>query len=577
MYGDFSKLEEHRRNNGHPAGPDHANGHWNHNIAEILFQQGRVITDDDGNRRAWVSMDWRDRAGRDIIGAGVAAIPAATPNAFRVRAALARTSPDGVTDAKLIIHPGHAWADGLAVELPGDPESPIQRVAAYLDPPGSAAGRDAVILEVYRETLNGFQMPEALIEPALGGVDTTELVHTAMRFRLLSLAEGEDCENLGHRLAGPDHGTLSVSLQEADDPGGDCPVEESGGYTGFEHHLYRVEIAPVDGKFVWSTFNGGLVGRGQFVATSTTEGKVQITANLQAIITSGLTSFYLEAVEWSVEEGRWKVTYGAEATLNNENEIELGTTRFGTAPVVSHPAGTPVPAVFFRLWNDIRDVADFTGAPTVLGDGIELKFDQLPGAVFAPGDYWTFPVRAGDVGNPQLPFVDREPEGVVYHRVPLAIVDWTGSEVSIKDCREIFQPLTKQDVCCSFTVGDGRSSHGDFNRIEEALAHLPPEGGEICLLPGVHKANVQIRRGKHIKITGCGNRTKVHPDPEMAEFPLFHIIDSTNIVLERMDLMSVGEAIVLERTGDSELRDITIAHNQVLAGRTAIQVMRMTA
>ncbi len=87
MYGDFSKLDEHRRNNAHPAGPPGTNGHWNHNIAEVLHQQGRVLLDDDWNKRSWISIDWRDRAGSDIIGAGVAAIPASEPKAFRISTA----------------------------------------------------------------------------------------------------------------------------------------------------------------------------------------------------------------------------------------------------------------------------------------------------------------------------------------------------------------------------------------------------------------------------------------------------------------------------------------------------------
>ena len=66
---------------------------------------------------------------------------------------------------------------------------------------------------------------------------------------------------------------------------GDCPVVEGGGYTGFEHQLYRIEIAALNAggpKFKWSQFNGGLVGRGRFVAGAPP--KVEISANLSAIV-----------------------------------------------------------------------------------------------------------------------------------------------------------------------------------------------------------------------------------------------------------------------------------------------------
>jgi hypothetical protein len=67
--------------------------------------------------------------------------------------------------------------------------------------------------------------------------------------------------------------------------------------------------------FKWSQFNGGLVGRGNFevVATGTA---IAITANNQAIQSANLESFYLEVVELDAIRGHWRVTYGAEVTLN---------------------------------------------------------------------------------------------------------------------------------------------------------------------------------------------------------------------------------------------------------------------
>jgi hypothetical protein len=39
-----------------------------------------------------------------------------------------------------------------------------------------------VVLEVWREELSAFQLPELLFEPALGDPDTTERVLTSARF-----------------------------------------------------------------------------------------------------------------------------------------------------------------------------------------------------------------------------------------------------------------------------------------------------------------------------------------------------------------------------------------------------------
>jgi hypothetical protein len=190
---------------------------------------------------------------------------------------------------------------------------------------------------VWREALCAFQRPEDFIEPALGGPDTTERVLTSCGFRLLRLTNSDTCSNIGDKI--DDHfankGRLTVTLQPVVAVGGDCPVVDAGGYVGFEHNLYRVEVAempngsPVHIK--WSQFNGGLVGRGSIDPLR--PGFVQITANLQPIITSGITDFYLETREYSAADGYWRTTYGGLASLNNANELVLPlAATFGAVP-----------------------------------------------------------------------------------------------------------------------------------------------------------------------------------------------------------------------------------------------------
>ena len=58
-----------------------------------------------------------------------------------------------------------------------------------------------------------------------------------------------------------------MTLAAPPPPTGDCPLLAGSGYTGFEHNLYRIEIAKVAAAippmFKWSQFGGGLVGRGR--------------------------------------------------------------------------------------------------------------------------------------------------------------------------------------------------------------------------------------------------------------------------------------------------------------------------
>ena len=152
MKGDFSQWYFNRKDN----------------FAGVLHQQGRVLLDSDWNAQTQIINDWQDTAGQDIIGAGVAAVPAETPNAFKVVQAK-KIDDDRV---QITLLPGRIWADGILVHL--NESSDIYRIATYLQSPIQnsptipiANSRDAVIMEVWRESINGFQMPETLIEPAL--------------------------------------------------------------------------------------------------------------------------------------------------------------------------------------------------------------------------------------------------------------------------------------------------------------------------------------------------------------------------------------------------------------------------
>ncbi len=591
MYGDFSRWKR----------PRHQN------YAGVLHQQGRVLLDPDWNDQAVITNAWQDLAARQVIGSSVAAVSSQEPKSLQVTQA----KVDG-GQVTLQVQPGNAWADGLKVQVPEDPSNPgtpVTRSATYLEPPLQVAAvsvadikagtRDAVVLEVWREALNAFQTcqdlldPEDLLEPALGGPDTTERLLTAMRFRLLRLTSAEEsCPDLAAKLQDDwgEKGKLQVTLRPTTTIPGDCPVVEGGGYVGFEHCLYRIEMARVNQpltksgaasqvRFKWSQCNGGLVGRGQ-CDLAAADRKITITANDQAIQMSGLESFYLEVVEFDMDQGCWRTTYGAEVSPNGLN-LEVGQEHYVEA---TRPSGK----VFFRLWNGIKPVSDFpkVAAPTEpheLNDGIRLEFDADTGSNYQPEDYWTFPVRAGDISHPNPLLKDQPPQGIHYHRVPVAILNWNaGKDIvyapdqkAIEDCRHVFRPLTQQTICCTFVVGDGISSHGDFDSLEEAVEHLPENGGDICLLPGYHRANVMLNHKRDIRIRGCDHLTLVVPQDEQA--PIFQVIDSNRIILEHLDLAALrGQAIVL-KTDKGELSDIEVCHNRIYAGQNAIIVNQGTA
>lgn len=491
------------------------------NFNGILPQQGKVLLDSDGIAQTMLANDWQQTAARDWVGAG-AGVPQSEPNSFMItNAAL----PAG-GEVTLTVDTGRIWADGLLVRLAGPSHAAsVSRTATWLEPPivpnqGSAAdvaegAVDTVVLEVWQRAVNGFSMPDALMEPALGGPDTAERLQTECAFRLARLAAGQTCASLKYDESS--RGTLNASLVPTVTISGDCPLEATGGYSGFEHQLYRIEIADTSAafkEFKWSRVNAGLVGRGTFDPTTQA---ITIDANAAAINSysngENQSGFYLEIEQHDSALGYTRVIAGASATLNAGVLQLTATPHFGNYP-------TAAGDLFFRLWDGIAALSAYPvvtapTAPTVLESGIQLQFAAEATASYFPGDYWMFPVRAQGIANPSVLINSERPQGIRYHRVPLAEITWASDGAggfvagTIEDCREPMHPITQTQGCCTHRVGDGVESFGEFTSIQDAIDALPDWGGEICILPGRYFENVVIYRRNDVVIHGCGWQTRV--------------------------------------------------------------------
>jgi Family of unknown function (DUF6519) len=487
----------------------------NDNLNGALPQQGKVLLDSDGVKQTLIVNDWQQTAARDWVGV-VAGVPASEPDSFLVTKA---QLTGGV--ATVTVNAGRLWADGLLVRLEARAgKTAVQREATWLEPPlapneGSAADvaagvMDVVVLEVWQRAVNGFAMPDKLIEPALGGPDTAEWLQTEFAFRLARLAPGQACGSL--KYSENSRGALTATLTPPIVVSADCPVNASGGYSGFEHQLYRVEMLDVGtgpAAFKWSRVNGGLVGRGAFDPATQT---IAIDANLAAINSYGQTSFYLEIESYDAEFGFTRIISGATATLN-AGVLTL-------TPAASQGVYPTVPGdVFFRLWDGTALVSAFPkvapATPNPLENGILLQFDADGPGKYLAGDYWTFAVRAQGIANPETLIDARKPEGVRYRRVPLGEITWAsdgaGGFVSstVEDCRAPLHPISQAQGCCTHRVGDGVESFGEFTLIQKAIDALPASGGEVCILPGRYFENVVIAGRSDIVIHGCGWQTRV--------------------------------------------------------------------
>ena len=143
----------------------------------------------------------------------------------------------------------------------------------------------------------------------------------------------------------------------------------------------------------------------------------------------------------------------------------------------------------------------------------------------------------------------------MHHRVPLGVLNWDAGPVAhlvgapaIHDCRAVFPPLTRIQSCCTYTVGDGMTSFGDFDTIQAAVNALPLTGGEICVLPGTYPEHVTIDKD-NVRIHGCGLRSRVIAD---TTDPVFHVAGHSDIRIEglfiRADENGIG--ILVETAAD---------------------------
>jgi hypothetical protein len=577
MKGDFSKLD---------FRPEE-------NFTGVMHQQGRVLTDQDWNASTDITRYLREMLGLDTIGQDVVGIPAAERDALRVESVTANAA-----GATVELIPGRSWINGLHVHI--ESAGPTKQLQArYYGPPiqdppvdatSIAAGvRDAVILEVWEETFNAFQIrrpkdnpgdpDEFLLEPALGGPDTTERVRLNYALRLLRLEADEDCGNLKRLDDDTDNlGHLTVTPSPTLAVVGDCPVEAEGGYTGFEHYLYRIEVAEPDAtgnaRFKHSRFNGGLVGRGTFNGITD---RVTVLANDQMINQSGLSDFWFEAVAYDKDLGHWRIVMTADATLLSDSVLQLN----------NISGAWPGGEAFFRLWDGIKLIPAAAGPIDLDPDmGILVEFDPpAPGiAEYRTGDYWTFPARAAGVNFDTNTWPDGEPpQGVIYHRAPLAILNWDAAppvtisgEPAIHDCRRVFQPLTKLKACCTFRVGDGIHSFGDFDTIQAAIDHLPAQGGEICVLPGVYEENVLIDKD-NVKIRGCGPRSQVVSASLVTGgvLPVIRAAGRHNICIEKLGVEAHpdGVGVLIEADGSTLSKDIHLADLEMEAAlESAIKI-----
>jgi hypothetical protein len=207
---------------------------------------------------------------------------------------------------------------------------------------------------------------------------------------------------------------------------------------------------------------------------------------------------------------------------------------------------------YLRVWNpDEEHPVDEYGTPCVLaaaplgGTGLSVQLNQV-GIV---GDHWVIAARptTPDVVVPWELGEGAAPHGPRRFYCPLAIIHWTLEEdelqVEAESCRRTFRALTRLGGCCSVTVGDGETSHGDYPTVGEALLALPLTGpGKICVLPGVYQEIVHISGRSGLVIEGCGPRTIFRTPPgNMRSHAIVTVDGCEDVILRDFAVEATGQ------------------------------------
>ena len=371
----------------------------------VRMLQGRVTLDADWNEHAAIH-EYRERIRfEDVVGR--CAAPGGIGFAIHAR-----------QNGTLAVSAGRLYVCGLACEL--DASVPLERLLSRRLLP-ALGRRDLVYVDVWERHLTATDDPD-LLEPALGGADTTTRLQVAWRVDVLEDVGNAPCSDAALLLLGEGTGTMRAAAPN--------------GFTGRENHLYRCEIHDGGGlgaaSFKWSRDNGSVV--------FAVDGFPRPRAVRLAPFPPGMSQT-LDLGDWVEVSGDASELAGVVGTLAHVEDVSEGGRSVVLDRDVSRHGKEEHPRM--RRWDQRSGATVPVMSDWIkLEAGIKVRFSR---GEFRPGDYWTIPARP-DTGPIEWP-ADEPPHGVDHRRCPLALVTWEQAgekwKPLVEDCRGVFSPLTE--------------------------------------------------------------------------------------------------------------------------------------
>lgn len=516
--------------------------------AAVLQQQGRVALDADWNEETDILKRRLRLLAVDALGPEAIAWRA-TPDAFEI--GLIAGPP-----ADLSIGEGRAYIDGWLAEHFTDEGATYSAQPFLPDPPDLPLSGDLLVfLRIFEREITYIEDPE-LIDPALGGVDTT--TRTQMAWQVLAVQpprqQGAECGIDPYSIFPPSPARLSTEGTLAPAPDDPCVLPPEDGYRGTVNSLYRVEVhtpGPLGtATFKWSRDNASIVSAVTDVQIS--GGRTIVTVD--RIGRDQVLRFHpLQWVELTDDHRELMGEPGEMAQILDIDEDNRQITLHRDLPRPGNRAfganADELEARHTRLiaWNQNQDLN-----PTISADGdivippaaialelgIEATFSLDGGTEFQVGDAWVVAARTADASVEEL---DAAPPIAVRSRyMQLAAITGLGTdEPLVHDCRPRGPGC---DCCCFITIGRSEGAPGNYDDLASAVAALPgvaPDETQhvvICFAPGDFEipATVTVSR-PNVTISGCGPSTRLLPQRGPAL-----ILDGTRQFLE--DLTIFAEA-----------------------------------
>lgn len=590
----------------------------------VHMQQGRVIVDSDWNERANIEAEDLRASLLDII------CSKGTPNdGMKITGATKIDNIDlplGATTNTITFNVGAGsyYIGGLRFAIESGTtflnQTDWLQVNAHDDNLPSkpdAARFDLVYAYAWEQPVTAVEDSE-LREVALGDRDTSTRIKRMCRFMVkenVGTADGSEAfEELIAQLATEpatydaetcelrSGALMEVTLVESDKEEDLCADPAVSGYVAAENQAIRVELRP-DNKWVWGFDNASKlyrvkIGNIDEVNERTTLHFLTEPADLPSMPRAGQV---VEVVAWGAklpnQEKVAELQGGVTTVYSSYDPSDKTMVIVGALPAAAggwlelheehhNSADTEPEYLYLRVWDRGAEIIDnvttlaeypISDIPRDLGStGLAVRFP----ATGIPGDYWIIAARPS---TPELvtPWDLTTDTGVPPHGprrfyAPLATLSWSAApEAEISDCRTQLRRLC-EGGCCTLTVGDGERSFGHVNSLDDAV-ELVPNGGKICVLPGLHKTNAVLDERVDIVIEGCGPNSvliaheplsddEATSEPELFYAPVLTIKNSERIRVQNLRIQAhsaVGVAV--ERTEGKTCSHVTLEDLQIFS------------